>query len=178
MERPAAFSAAKFFVLRTPLLPFDVFRAWGEGLESPAATDDMRLLEASLANDKHRLTSRLKEIVTRPEVREALFLASPDLDQSLDIWLQAPTSERGSRIERSLVRYLARMAGRSTPFGLLAGCSLGLVGEHTRLEIQGLPLYERHSRLDMGHLHELTDGLEAIPALKRALTFRPNSSLL
>jgi hypothetical protein len=86
--------------------------------------------------------------VTRPEVREALFLASPDAVDALPRWREDADDRRGRRLERTLVRYLARMAGRATPFGLFAGCSVGLLGDETRLALGGLASYRRHTRLD------------------------------
>ena len=70
----------------------------------------------------------------RPEIREAIFVASPGLDECMDAWLEDPESERGQKRRAALVRYLARMAGRSTPFGLFAGCSVGTIGGRTRLD--------------------------------------------
>src|SRR5262245_29332437 len=103
-----------FFALRTPLLPFDELLAWSEGLEAPCPKKDSPQLEQALAADGVRLRARLREVVTRPEVREALFLASPDLEERLDVWLREPDSEAGEKMERALVRYFVRMAGRPT----------------------------------------------------------------
>src|SRR5712692_9406047 len=111
-EHAAAFAPSGFFALRTPLLPFDELLAWGDGLESPSALGDPARLEAALAADRVRLRGRLRALLERPEVREALFLASPDLDEGLERWHRDPEGERGQKVERALVRYLARMAGR------------------------------------------------------------------
>ncbi len=35
----------------------------------------------------------------------------------------------------ALVRYFLRMAGRATPFGLFAGCTVGTIDGETRLAI-------------------------------------------
>ena len=117
-----SFTTADFFVLRSPLLPYDDLAAWSSGLAAPGATDDAEQLTAALAADRTVLRARLAEIVARPEVRDALYVASPDLDGSFDDWLADPESRRGRRVERALVRYLERMAARATPFGLFAGC--------------------------------------------------------
>lgn len=156
------FGPSGFFAFRTPLLPFDELLAWGEGPEAPLAGV---------------LRARLRAIVTRPEVREALFVASPSLDAQFSVWLQNPESEKGQKVERSLVRYFSRMAGRPTPFGLFAGCSLGTVGKETRLRLAERAGYQRHARLDMDYLVALAEKLERDPALRQTLTYRPNSSL-
>src|SRR2546430_1883426 len=91
-----------FFALRTPLLPTNVWPLAGD----PAA---------ARGEGRH---DALRRLVADPAVREAIFVGSPDLEDSIDAWLNAPESERGTRVERALARYLARMAWRPTPFGL------------------------------------------------------------
>jgi thiopeptide-type bacteriocin biosynthesis protein len=164
-------SPAGFFAFRTPLLPFDELTTFSDGLQGPHGD------EAALAADVAMLRERLRALVARPEVREALFLASPSLDESLPAWLEQPESERGQRVEKTLVRYFARMASRPTPFGLFAGCSVGAIGEATRLEVGARAGYQRHTRLDGDYLAALTETLARDPVVRRASTWRPNSSL-
>jgi thiopeptide-type bacteriocin biosynthesis protein len=171
------FAASGFFALRTPLLPFDELLAWGEGLGAARAVDDPTRLAEAIAADRARLRTRLQDIVTRPEVREALFVASPDLDSRLDVWLRDPDGEAGQKMERALVRYFARMAGRATPFGLCAGCSVGTLGKETFLALADRGCYRRHTRLDMDYLVLLTDALAQEPAVRPALSFGVNTSL-
>jgi thiopeptide-type bacteriocin biosynthesis protein len=171
------FTPSGFFVLRTPLLPFDELLASSDGLEAASAIEDPARLEAAWTADRTRLRDRLRTVLTRPEARDALFVASPDLEERLDVWLQAPESEPGQKIERALVRYFARMAGRATPFGLFAGCSVGTLGDETHLVLAGRAHYRRHTRLDMDYLVLLTDALAREPGLRRGLTFGVNTSL-
>lgn len=172
-------TASDFFVLRTPLLPFDALLRFSAGLEScaAAAQKDPAILDQALQRDRVRLRERLREFVARREVREALFLASPSLEDSLEFWLAEPESERAQKVERTLVRYLARMAGRATPFGLFAGCSVGTIADRTQLAVSGLATYQRHTRLDGDYLSALTERLTQDPALQDHLLYRPNSSL-
>src|SRR5262249_25422742 len=153
---------AGFFALRTPLLPFSTLTEWSEGLRAPTASEPD--LEAALADDRTRLRERLFALAARPEGREALFVASPSLDESLAVWLAEPESERGQKVERTVVRYLARMAGRPTPFGLFAGCSVGTLGAATRLLVEERARYGRHTRLDGDFLAALTEGVARDPA--------------
>lgn len=81
------FAPSGFFALRTPLLPFDEILAFSDDLEAISAADDPARLEAAVAQDRCRLRRRLRALFARPEVREALFVASPSLDQRLDDWL-------------------------------------------------------------------------------------------
>jgi thiopeptide-type bacteriocin biosynthesis protein len=171
------FEPSGFFVLRTPLLSFDEFLSWSAGLEAPASLNNPTRFEQAIADDWRSLRARLTEIASRPEVREALFVASPHLEESLQIWAREPESERGKGIELAIARYFVRMAGRSTPFGLCAGCSVGTLGAQTQLVLQDRTRYQRHTRLDMDYLGALCTALARDLALRRVLSYRPNSSL-
>lgn len=170
-------AAAGFAVLRTPLLPFDDLAAWGADLEAPGTGDDPAELAAALERDRSRLRRRLQELVERPEVGEALFLASPSLFRALGRWRRNPDDRSGRRAEEALVRYLVRMTTRPTPFGLFAGCSVIGVGERTRLSLGPRSGYGRRSRLDMDYLFRLQEELGRDRELRRSLLYRPNSSL-
>jgi hypothetical protein len=173
-----AFVPSGFFALRTPLLPFDDLLAWSEGLEAASVVDDPARLQAAYTEDWSRLRQRLRQVCARPEVREALFLASPDLEERLEVWLREPESELAPRkIERALVRYFARMAGRATPFGLFAGCSVGTIASETCVVLVERARYRRHTRLDMDYLVLLSDALARVPDLRASLSFGVNSSL-
>lgn len=142
---------ADFVVLRTPLLPFEALEA--------------------LSRDG------LSALVARPDIAEAIFLASPDLAESVAQWQREPDSKKGRRTEQGLVRYFLRMATRPTPFGLFSGCTPGRIGARTRLALAPRGDYRRHSRLDMDYLHALCEHLVRDPQIRKELTFRPNSSL-
>ena len=169
------FAPSGFFALRTPLLPVEEWRAWGDRLVAPQA--DAAELEAALKVDRQHLRDQLCAVFARADVREALFLASPDLDEAFDVWRREPESKKGQRVEAALVRYFARMTGRATPFGLFAGASVGTVGEQTRLELAARAQYQRHTRLDMDYLSALTEALARAPELRARLRYRPNTSL-
>ncbi|HEV7514771.1 MAG TPA: lantibiotic dehydratase, partial [Thermoanaerobaculia bacterium] len=194
-RRPAKGSSAEppdlvpsgFFAFRTPLLPFEALEAWSEGLTAISTVDDPAALAAALAADQALLRARLQEALGRPEIAEALFLASPSLSDSLALWLADPDSKKGRRTEHALVRYYQRMAARATPFGLFSGCSLGEVEPaappeppeppDTRLDLAPQSAYQRHTRLDMDYLFALAEDLGRDPALRQELLYRPNSSL-
>ncbi|QSQ18947.1 lantibiotic dehydratase [Pyxidicoccus parkwayensis] len=155
------YTTSGFFVLRSPLLPFDALLAWSAGA----------------GEDRALLRGRLEENLARGELREALFLASPSLDEGLAEWHRAPESEWGQKVERALVRYWQRMAARATPFGLFAGHTVGTLGPSTRLTLEARETYRRHTRLDMDYVSALSERLAREPALREALRYRPNSSL-
>jgi thiopeptide-type bacteriocin biosynthesis protein len=159
------------------LLPIEDLLRWSEELEAPACVDEPARLAAAVDADYARLRQRLAAIMERPEVREALFIASSDMVEALDAWRKNPTGRKSQRIEQSLVRYFSRMVARCTPFGLFAGCSVGSIATETRLEIGPLSTYRRHARLDMDYLVELSDSVVRDAALRDELLYRPNSSL-
>ena len=179
VDSPSAhgYEPSGFFVLRTPLLPLDELLHHAERLDAPRATSDRGALEQALARDRAKLRSHLQALVARPEVREALFLASPEVVEALPVWREAPDGRAGRRLERTLQRYVSRMAGRATPFGLFAGWSVGEVGSATHLGLNGLSGYRRHTRLDSHTLSLLVQAIQGDPTLRRGLIFRPNSSL-
>jgi len=173
-----AWTTSDFFVLRTPYLPLDCLLALSDGLEAAEHRGDPAALESALYRDRVRVRDRLRLLYRRPDVREALFIASPALEERLDDWERDPESQRGQRVERSLLRYVARMAGRPTPFGLFAGYSVGRVtGARTRLRLPPQRAYRRHTRLDHGYISAVSEALQRNPSVRQRLTYFPNSSL-
>jgi thiopeptide-type bacteriocin biosynthesis protein len=171
------FTPSGFFVLRTPLLPFDEMAAWSEGLEAVGSLGDRQGLEAALERDRVKLRARLLAAVTRPELRDAIFVASPSLDEALEIWQREPDSKQGRKLESAVVSYFSRAAARATPFGLFAGCTIGTINGRTRLHLQARERYQRHSRLDTDYLWALAEAVEHDPELRKLFAYEPNSSL-
>jgi class I lanthipeptide synthase len=170
------FTHADFFVLRTPLLPFNEFLIWGRGLPSKQATANSSF-EQSYAESCRRLRARLESLMTHPETREAIFIACPDLIGWIENWKSNPETKRGRNTERALVRYFTRMTGRPTPFGLFAGMSVGRIGKVTSLNTEALAEYRRHTRLDFDYLLNLSNQIARHPNVKKNLIYYPNSSL-
>jgi thiopeptide-type bacteriocin biosynthesis protein len=172
------FTAAPFFVLRTPLLAFDMFRAWGEGLSCSTA-GSLEDLDRQLAQDRRILRERLGRVLERPDAREAVFVATPSLFKRMAKWQADPESKDGQKIEQALARYVARMTSRPTPFGLFSGCSLGAVSREgatpTRLALAGEETNLRCARLDFSYLTRLAESVEAMPDARHQLAYAPNS---
>lgn len=154
----ASLRAGAGFVLRTPTLPLTL-EAWASGGEVGAARE------------------YLARLIALPVVREALFVASPSLSEAIASWQAAPLSAAGQRVERSLVKYVARMMGRATPFGLFSGVSTGRLGATTELRLAPHAAYGRRTRLDNDYLFVLADLLARAPEARDRLTYRPNTSL-
>ena len=111
-----------------------------------------------------------RSLAARPDVREALYLASPGLVRRL------ADGDPDDRVAASVTAYLVRMSTRATPFGLFAGCSVGLVGDKTALRVDGPDGTIRHSRPDTEVLASMVDRLLAEPSTRSAMVVEPNSS--
>ena len=170
-------ASSGFVVLRTPLLSFQEFLDWGDGLEASTASQESDTFEQAWLRDGDRLRAKLRAIVRRPEVREALFVGSHDLNEQFETRIGDHRSKRGRAFEHALVRYFSRMAGRATPFGLFAGCSVGTVGPRTVLSLGARSTYQRRTSLDIGFLEALTEALGESRSAMQGLCFRPNESL-
>ncbi len=175
-RRPPGYQASGFFCLRTHLLPFDELLRWGAAFSRPGSGADGDLHQPLQPGDI-AARNHLRELVRRPEVREAIFVASPALDEVVDIWLSDPGSDRGRRAERSLVKYVSRMAGRPTPFGLFAAVACGELGETTNLSVPPAGRCLRHTRLDNEYLFALAQLVARNPEVRRHALYFPNDSL-
>jgi thiopeptide-type bacteriocin biosynthesis protein len=173
---PPDFRSAGFAVVRAPVLAFDELTRLGAKLRAPSAAEH-ELAEASAA-DRVEVARRLREIVARPEVREALFLASATLDEAVGAWLADVDSSRAANVPSVVWRYLTRMAARATPFGLFSSTRLARVVDGPACLSLGNPAdLIRHTRVDMHYLTELVATLEKDRALRAELRYRPSSGL-
>lgn len=171
-----------FFVLRTPLLPIDEALGWGDSLECAEKwrrKADAETTKQAWSDDLALLRARLRDLLQRPEVMQALAVASTSLLAGIAIWKQDPECKKGIQAERSLVRYFLRMAGRSTPFGLFSGCSIGTVDPDSPTELVLSPRqqYRTATRLDFDYLFSLTSELRRNSALQAEMRYGWNSSL-
>ncbi|MCK5057749.1 MAG: lantibiotic dehydratase family protein [Candidatus Aminicenantes bacterium] len=147
------------FILRSPLFPFNFIE--------------------SLISGRDTTEEQLREVCDNPVIREAIFLASPDLYAPMQEWLKGEL-EDAKKLERmlySLTRYLIRMSSRPTPFGLFAGFRIGRWAEETRIELLPQSDYSRHTRMDMNYLCALALDLAKHPVIKENIKFYINSSI-
>lgn len=149
-------------VVRNPLLPYDTLDAFAAAArQSPEAG-----------------RAFLRTLISRPDVAEALYVASPGLVEGVEKWVKEPMSERGRKVERALISYLERMSTRCTPFGLFASVSMGkVVAKSSRTEVAPLDDIRRRTRLDNGYLQALCEKLTLRPEVRRGLKYTPNETL-
>ena len=171
-----------FFVLRTPLLPFDEALLWSADLkcaELYRQGADSNALEKAWHSDIANLRAYLQELLQRPAVIQALAIASPSLERALGIWTSDPESKKGIQAERAIVRYFMRMTGRPTPFGLFSGCSVGSVqlGRPTEIVLASNEQYRSASRLDFDYLFGLASAFRHDASFEPEMRYSCNSSL-
>lgn len=112
----------------------------------------------------------LAEQWARPDVRDAISLASPNLARRVDQLLSGGASNaRAAAVRRAVLAtcgYLLRWQRRTTPFGVFAGITTATVGP------AAAKLGDRHravARVDGEWLTHVVDQLEAHPALRQRL---------
>jgi hypothetical protein len=153
------FTHSGFFAIRTPLLPLEFLQEW------------------AAAGDEDQLRARLRGFFEAPDLRDALFIASPAIEEALRRDGATKDPDKRDRLDAGLTKYLMRMAGRCTPFGLFAGVSVGTIGSAAELRLAPRAEYRRFTRIDMGYLAMLVDGLMRDPVARNAVRYRTNSTL-
>jgi lantibiotic biosynthesis protein len=134
--------AAGFFVVRSPLLSSHTF------LGDVSQTLQQRV---------EALGSLCKE----GPIAEALHASSPSLAKALSLSRSEGAESQSASddsvrygdplsIAAACMRYVERMRGRATPFGLCAGYSMGTFGKSTTpLKLTSLADYDRIARIDL-----------------------------
>ncbi len=147
------------FCLRTPLLPLTFYR--------------------DLTKEKYISIEKFKEIWKNDTIKEAIFLASPELFSEIEKWLsgQIKDVKKVKRLESSLLKYLSRMSSRCTPFGLFAGCSMGAFSDKTNIELESYGDHNRQTRFDMNFLVAFSQKLAKEEKIKNQLLWYTNTSL-
>jgi lantibiotic biosynthesis protein len=164
-----------FFVLRTPRLALDELARLGDGLTASNAAPAQRA--EAIAADRATVRARLLALAARPEIDEAIGIASPSLHAALAAWREAPGDAGHAAAEEALLRYASRMSARATPFGLFAGQGVGTIGKRIQLQLAGPDAERRRTRLDAEYLWALSAELARVPAIAAELRYRPSSSL-
>ncbi len=147
------------FILRTPLFPFNFL----DNLLSQKGIDD----------------ELIKKVCCQKEILESIFLASPNLFDKINKWSigELKENKENQNLPQSVYKYLARMSGRCTPFGLFAGNSTGTISDKTLLAIQEINQTHRVTRLDMNYLCSLIQDIANRPDIREISIFYPNKSI-
>ncbi len=112
-------------------------------------------------------------------IKEAIFLASPEFYEQLDIYIKDQQKDiiKWKKIKQTFTKYLIRMSTRSTPFGLFAGCTIGEFGKSNNIKLAKIDKGKRVTYLDMHFLVRFADELKKEQRIRDKLVFKPNSSL-
>ncbi len=151
-----------YYVLRAPLLPFDSL------LKNAFADSDAMFTKASI-----------KTLLENTLIREAIYISSPSLLTALNQWIEhgVDNIKEEEKLKISFFKYLYRMSFRPTPFGLMAGVSVGKFDDQTQIEFSGNQHNQRHTRFDMGFIANFAIQLAKLPEIKPYLKFYPNPTL-
>jgi hypothetical protein len=136
--------------LRSSFLPT---RDWiGAPLEDGEGQD----LAVSLA--------RLRALVSRAEVREALFVEAGDLWALAERWL-ASAESLPPEAEHALVRFVSRLSLRASPYTPFSGWNVVEVADHAEVRFNGSPTYQKRVYPGAEYLSRLSTALEPIEEL-------------
>lgn len=155
------------FVVRNPLFPVETFFNWKSepGLPSTASEEILR--------------KSLVDFYKQPISKEALYIGSPDLHEQLLLWLdnKIEKKDKKEKLELALVKYMARMCTRCTPYGLFASCTSGTVSDGNSITLSDRNSLQRFGRLDMDYICQAHSHLLNQKEICNQLCFYPNSSL-
>jgi len=150
-------SSEDFFVIRTPRLTIE------ELLKIPSDLEDTR--------------QYIIAFFERPEVIEAVYLASPSLLSRIETLKKTPNTKQSKKIEKALLKYMIRMCTRPTPFGLFSGVSLGVINDDaTKIVSHPLTDDRRHTRLDISYLDKIKTHLQSLNPEYEGLKYYPNTT--
>jgi hypothetical protein len=145
-----------FFVIRAPRMPVN------------------NLL--TLNSDKDKTRQLISQWIEQPEVKEALYLATPSLLERIGYWRNKPDSKQGKKVEQALLKYMIRMCSRPTPFGLFSGIHTGKITSQTNLLSHSLDNDNRKTRLDIFYLSAIKEYLLKTDIRSDNLKYYLNSS--
>lgn len=150
------FSFLDTYVLRTATLPISFYTS---------------LLE-------NYTTQSLFKTVEYSFIKNGIRLASPELILEYEKYKGNPnmySKEKALNLQLSLLKYIARMASRATPFGLLAGCSTGSITDETKIQLK--EEFTTHTQFDMQFWVALVQKFGQNKSVQKQLLYFPNTSL-
>jgi len=152
------FEPFDFYILRMPVLPYN------------------HLVDRLRYNSN--IAAELEEFVDASSFSDAVFLASESLHTEIQKWPAALSDTRKGKLDTTIYKYLLRMATRSTPYGLFAGCALGKLAERSTSIGLAERTEEKIYRIDIGCIAALTDNIPFLDEnILRQTVFFPNTSI-
>jgi lantibiotic biosynthesis protein len=163
----------EFLALRCPLLAFDDLLRWtGAGWQ--LAPDDPHFEQTFKAKGS-LLRKHLREMLSRPDVREGLFLVTGDFFEGLHRSVGEQDSGPAQGVDVALAEQVVRLATLVEFSGLQMAPMVGEIRGGTRLSLGTAS--SRRSRVDIGYLAALGEAAARLPSFRSQLRFFVNSSL-
>lgn len=141
-----------------------------------------REIDQPIRETKYEEVDRfLLPYLSRPEVQDAIFIASPDFSIELGLYLSGSLSrdknrDRHEKFVFTALKYIIRMSSRPTPFGLFAGCGIGEVGASTYIEPASVPL-KKSVRMDTGFMISIYESVLEVPEYRQYFTYFTNNTI-
>lgn len=138
---------------------------------------------------KHDISdTELKNIFSDPILLEAIYLASPTLNEELNKWIDSEkefSKKEYKKLKHTILKYYSRISTRCTPFGLFSEVGLGTFSSDTpNIPSSGLGNDQlstdnllRDTKLDMHFLVALAQHFVQSAELRNMLLFFPNNSI-
>ena len=80
-------------------------------------------------------------------------------------------------LELALLKYIARLSSRATPFGIFAGCSTGKIAASTQIQIKDKEYHEVFTQFDMHYWISLLQDIAKNSDVQKHLNYYCNTSL-
>ena len=151
-------NAFKNYVLRTPSFPISNYK--------------------NLVNNYS--FDKLVQLYKNDFLKEAVTIASPDVIEAIERYKKDPSlfsTEKLEALEITLLKYVARITSRCTPFGLFAGCSVGKIDNQTNIVISAKGKHKRTTKFDMSFWSEFIQKINKREDVIPYLVYSPNNSL-
>ncbi|MGP3175979.1 thiopeptide-type bacteriocin biosynthesis protein [Serratia bockelmannii] len=137
---------------------------------------DETVIEDLAKCDGKQLTERIKKYIEDPRVREAIYLASPELFNRMKEW--EGDSDKFNNLHISIARYLLRMSFRATPFGAFSCIgSCEIFGEKTSISFPAKGEIRRSIGLDTSVLANIVFLARRNPKIRNELILEINDTL-
>ncbi|MEO8234717.1 MAG: lantibiotic dehydratase family protein [Flavobacterium sp.] len=120
------------------------------------------------------------ETIEEPFFKEAIRLASPEFLGLLDKLKknsQYFPSEKKKALVLTLLKYIARISSRCTPFGLFAGCTVGNFERETNIILKSNNEFERFTQFDMQFWISFLKKIETENNFRQEILYYPNNSI-
>ena len=149
-----------FYVTRTPLLSID---------------DYFEMFDPC---SQHNLEKKLIDFFLNPVFKEVLASSSRSTYEALCRVQQNKNALLPpEHLIDTLLKYYIRLTTRPTPFGLLAGVSLGKFEETSNILLRTIDYHTKRARVDMEWLYGIIQTIESIPEIRMRLMVRFNECI-